>query len=238
MKKLLLMIILLSTLAGCGNPSAATEKMSVPASQTTSSEIAVTDWDETEEIMPISFDEPSKIAKTEIKVASTESNEGYAATTKTDSTVPVQPTLQAEDKPQKESKTEDEHPETEPTKEETVTSTEPETARPKPSNTTDCVTESIYDYEFDVSAIRRELVTIGFEMGLEKDDSFTPYSSSWANPITASKDFQGSSLERTLKDYVRSMPNLIIDYGGRPISYFNIYIEPMGGGRYRFYFLY
>lgn len=74
-------------------------------------------------------------------------------------------------------------------------------------------------------------------MGLKEDNFLTPCSSSWANPVTASEDFQGSNLERALKDYVRSMPNLIIDYGGEPISYFNIYIESMDGGRYRFYFL-
>ena len=90
----------------------------------------------------------------------------------------------------------------------------------------------------DVIYIRRELVTIGLEMGLEEDDSLTPDGSSWANPITASENFQGDNLERALKDYVRSMPNLVIVYGGEAISYFNIYIEPIDGGRYRFYFLY
>lgn len=188
--------------------------------------------------MSISSDEPSKTEKTKIKVASTESNEGYAATTETDPTVPAQPILPTEDQPQKESKTEYEHPETEPTNDETVTSTIPETVRPEPSDTPDCESKSIYDYEFNVSAIRRELISIGLEMGLKEDDSLTPYSSSWANPVTASKNFQGSGLERALKDYVRSMPNLVIVYGGEPISYFNIYIEPMNGGRYQFYFLY
>lgn len=69
--------------------------------------------------------------------------------------------------------------------------------------------KSIYDYEFDVAVIRQELIAIGKEMGLEVDSSLTPSDSSWGNPMTASKDFQGENLERALKDYVRSMPELI-----------------------------
>ena len=99
-------------------------------------------------------------------------------------------------------------------------------------------TKSIYDYEFDVAAIRQELITIGTGMGLEVDSNLTPSDSSWGNPVTASKDFQGKNLERALKDYVRSMPELITAYGGKPIEYFNIYAEPIGDSGYRFYFLY
>lgn len=98
--------------------------------------------------------------------------------------------------------------------------------------------KSIYDYEFDVVAIRQELIAIGTEMGLEVDSRLTPSDSSWGNPIIASKDFQGKNLERALKDYVRSMPELIIAYGGEAIRYFNIYAEPIRNGGYRFYFLY
>ena len=98
--------------------------------------------------------------------------------------------------------------------------------------------KSIYDYEFDVVAIRQELIDIGAGTGLEVDNSLTPSDSSWGNPIIASKDFQGKNLERVLKDYARSMPQLITAYGGEPIQYFNIYAEPIGDGSYRFYFLY
>lgn len=165
MKKFLMMIILLSTLVGCGNPSAAVEKMPVSDPLTISSEITATSWSETEEIAFTFSDELSKTEKTEIKVASTESKEGYAATDKTDSTVSIQSTLQTEDQTKKESKTEDEHPETELTKEETAISTIPETIGPKPSDTPDCESKSIFDYEFDVSAIQRELISIGLGMG-------------------------------------------------------------------------
>ena len=98
--------------------------------------------------------------------------------------------------------------------------------------------KSVYDYEFDVSSIRQELIAIGTEMGLEVDSNLTPSDSSWGNPMIASKDFQGKNLERALKDYVRSMPELIIAYGGEAIRYFNIYAEPLGEGGYHFYFLY
>ena len=75
-------------------------------------------------------------------------------------------------------------------------------------------------------------------MDLKFDDSLTPSGSSWGNPVTASKDFQDKNLERALKDYVRSMPELITAYGRKEIKYFYIFAEPNGDGSYRFYFLY
>lgn len=39
--------------------------------------------------------------------------------------------------------------------------------------------KSICDYEFDVTAIQQELVSIGTGMGFEVDDSLTPSDSSW-----------------------------------------------------------
>ncbi len=98
--------------------------------------------------------------------------------------------------------------------------------------------KSIYDYNFDVEAIRQELLSVGISMGLTIDSSLTPENSSWGNPIVASKEFQGEGLERCLKDYVQSMPELITTYGGTPIQYFTIYVESLGSGSYRFYFLY
>ena len=99
--------------------------------------------------------------------------------------------------------------------------------------------KSIYDYEFDIDAIRAELIAVGEEgMGLTHSGDLTPDTASWSTPVTASADFQGANLERRLKDYVQSMPGLITAYGGNPIQYFTIYAEPLGGGSYRFYFLY
>lgn len=98
--------------------------------------------------------------------------------------------------------------------------------------------KSIYDYEFDIAAIRAELISVGEGMGLTHTDGLTPDTASWAIPVTASADFQGENLKRRLTDYVQSMPGLITAYGGEPIQSFTIYAEPLGGGSYRFYFLY
>lgn len=105
------------------------------------------------------------------------------------------------------------------------------------------IVKTIYDYEFDVDAIKQELIDIGISQGLTHITSdergiITPDNSSWGNPITASVSFQGQNLERTLKDYVSSMPTLITAYGGNKIEYFTIYVQNQGNGNYTFYFLY
>ncbi len=113
-----------------------------------------------------------------------------------------------------------------------------ETAESVPPQETPPQPKSIYDYEFDIDAIRAELIAVGKGMGLTHSGDLTPDTASWSTPVTASADFQGENLKRRLKDYVQSMPGLITAYGGNPIQYFTIYAEPLGGGSYRFYFLY
>ena len=103
--------------------------------------------------------------------------------------------------------------------------------------------KTAYDYEFDIEAIRNDLISLGCSMGLTHittDDgtAITPDNASWATPVTASESFQGERLKRKLTDYVQSMPDIITAYGGAPIEYFTIYIEPLGSGSYRIYFLY
>ena len=117
-----------------------------------------------------------------------------------------------------------------PVQTETTESTPPQETPPQP--------KSIYDYEFDIDAIRAELIAVGEGMGLTHSGDLTPDTAFWSTPVTASLDFQGANLERRLKDYVQSMPGLITAYGGNQIEYFTIYAEPLGGGSYRFYFLY
>ncbi|MCM1215229.1 MAG: procyclic acidic repetitive family protein [Lachnospiraceae bacterium] len=128
---------------------------------------------------------------------------------------------------------------------ETVSESKPEieatpelTKEPEPTPPPAPEPKSIYDYEFDVEAIRQELIAVGTGMGLTHTGDMTPDTASWSNPVTASQNFQGSGLERSLKDYVRSMPDIITMYGGTTIQYFTIYVEPLGGGSCRFYFLY
>ena len=102
--------------------------------------------------------------------------------------------------------------------------------------------KSIYDYPFDVQAIKQELIAYGESMGLkhitiDEDRIITPQNSSWACPIRARKDFDGKYLERALKDMVKSTPNLVVAYGGSPIEYFTIYAEENQNGEIIFYFL-
>lgn len=127
---------------------------------------------------------------------------------------------------------------------------EPETAPPStseaapdPVETEPEIPKTIYDYEFDVSAIRSELIALGQSLGLThitEDDGVpcTPDNCSWATPVTASESFQGDKLKRALRDYVSSMPTLLASYGGTQISCFTIYVQENGGGSYTFYFLY
>lgn len=124
---------------------------------------------------------------------------------------------------------------TPPPAEETPKIEQPQETTPAPEEP---APKSIYDYEFDVAAIRSELIAVGEAMGLTHSGDLTPDNASWSTPVTASSDFQGANLERRLKDYVQSMPGLITAFGGNQIEYFTIYAEPLGGGSYRFYFLY
>ncbi len=118
------------------------------------------------------------------------------------------------------------------------------TKAPEPTSAPEPVVEkTIYDYEFDVSAIRSELIALGQSMGLTHitdDDGVpcTPDTCSWASPITASQSFQGDSLKGALRDYVTSMPSVIASYGGTQVTCFTIYVRDNGGGSYTFYFLY
>ena len=120
---------------------------------------------------------------------------------------------------------------------------QPEKEPPTEQPTEEVKPKTAYDYEFDIEAIRSDLISLGCSMGLTHittDDgmSITPDNASWATPVTASECFQGERLKRKLTDYVQSMPDIITAYGGAPIEYFTIYIEPLGSGSYRIYFLY
>lgn len=143
---------------------------------------------------------------------------------------PAEPPKENESKPADPPKTDEPKP-AEPPKAEELAPAEPE--QPK----------SAYDYAFDMEAIRSDLIALGEGMGLthmtaDGGRTITPDNASWATPVTASEAFQGERLQRKLKDYVLSMPGLIGAYGGGPIEYFTIYIEPLGDGSYRIYFLY
>ncbi len=119
----------------------------------------------------------------------------------------------------------------------------PVTESPKPAPTAAPKPKSIYNFEFDIEAIREELISLGEGMGLRhitEDEGIpiTPNNASWAVTVTATESFQGANLERRLKDYVSSMPQLAVSYGGEPIEYFTIYTESLGNGAYTVYFLF
>lgn len=61
--------------------------------------------------------------------------------------------------------------------EETPAEPTDELAEPAAGKIEDEAPKTIYDYEFDVKEIRRELIGIGTEMGLEVDESLAPGSS-------------------------------------------------------------
>lgn len=120
---------------------------------------------------------------------------------------------------------------------------QPENTTPTEQPTEEVKQKTAYDYEFDIEAIRKDLISLGCNMGLTHittDDgtAITPDNASWATPVTASESFQGERLKKKLTDYVQSMPDIITAYGGASIEYFTIYIEPLGSGSYRIYFLY
>ena len=234
----ILAMLLLFALTGCNN-TPQTEKMPEPFSSSESNEISsepdtLPATEETSEVeqTPESTQsaEPAETQST-AEVRDTESSKE-----KEPEQTAVQTSATQDEPPQKtESETPAVTPETEtpppapPVQTETTESTPPP-APPQP--------KSIYDYEFDIDAIRAELIAVGEGMGLTHSGGLTPDTASWSTPVTASADFQGANLERRLKDYVQSMPGLITAYGGNQIEYFTIYAEPLGGGSYRFYFLY
>ncbi len=131
--------------------------------------------------------------------------------------------------------------ETEPPATEPPVPTEP--PAPVPEETEPPKPKSIYDQDFDIGAIRQELISIGEGLGLThvtEDDGIpcTPDTCSWASPVTASASFQGERLKQALHGYVTSMPSMVASYGGPQISCFTIYVRDNGGGSYTFYFLY
>lgn len=233
-----LIILLLFTLSGCNN-TPQTEKMPEPFSSSESNQ-NIPDKD----TLPAA--ETSEVEQTPEPVQSTESFEtqSTAEVSVTESSKPKAPEQAAEpisapqDEPPQETEGETVQATTPETEVPPAPSIQPEATESEPPQETPPKPKSIYDFEFDIDAIRAELISVGEGMGLTRMDGLTPDTASWSTPITASADFQGENLERRLKDYVQSMPELIAAYGGNPIQYFTIYAEPLGGGSYRIYFLY
>lgn len=237
----ILATLLLFALTGCNN-TPQTEKMPEPYSFSESNE-------QTSEpdTLP-AVEETNEVGTTPESMQSTESaeTESVAEVQSTESSKQKtpEPTAEPTSAPQEEPSqaTEESKPTPTATPEKEATPpappVQPETAANNLPQETTPEPKSIYDFEFDIAAIRAELIAVGEGMGLTHSGDLTPDTASWSTPVTASSDFQGANLERRLKDYVQSMPGLITAFGGNPIQYFTIYAEPLGGGSYRFYFLY
>lgn len=234
----ILTILLLFALAGCNN-TPQTEKMPEPFSfsesnEQTSESDTLPAAEETKEVEPTS--EPVQSTEPVETESTVESKSTESSKPQEPEQTAIQTSAPQDEPPQKtESETpivtpETETPPTPPVQTETAESVPPQETPPQP--------KSIYDFEFDIDAIRAELIAVGEGMGLTHSGDLTPDNASWATPVTASADFQGENLKRRLKDYVQSMPELITAYGGNSIQYFTIYAEPLGGGSYRIYFLY
>lgn len=232
-------MLLVLGLTGCNN-TPQTEKMPEPFSFSESNE-QTSDTDtlpaNTEKQEVETTPEPTQSAEPAKTESTAESRGTERSKPKEPEQTAVQTSATQDEPPQKtESETPAVTPETEvpppapPVQTETTESVPPQETPPQP--------KSIYDFEFDIDAIRAELIAVGEGMGLTHSDDLTPDTASWSTPVTASPDFQGGNLERRLKDYVSSMPGLITAYGGNQIEYFTIYAEPLGGGSYRIYFLY
>lgn len=237
----ILTMLLLFALTGCNN-TPQTEKMPEPFSFSESNE-------QTSRLDTLlAGEETNEVETTPESMQSTEpvETESVAEVRSTESSKPKEPepTTEPTSAPQEEPSqtTEESKPTATATPETEVTPpvlpAQQETTESVPPQETTSQPKSIYDYEFDIDAIRAELIALGEGMGLTHSGDLTPDTASWSTPVTASPDFQGENLKRRLKDYVQSMPELITAYGGNPIQYFTIYAEPLGGGSYRIYFLY
>lgn len=234
----ILAMLLLITLSGCNN-TPQTEKIPEPFSSSESNQ-------DTSDKDTLPAAETSEVEPTPEPVQSTESSEtqSTAEVNITESSKPkeaepiAEPTSAPQDEPPKKTENETVQTATPETEAPPAPPIQPEATESEPPQETPPEPKSIYDFEFDIAAIRAEMIAVGEGMGLTHTDGLTPETASWAIPVTASADFQGENLKRRLTDYVQSMPGLITAYGGDPIQYFTIYAEPLGGGSYRIYFLY
>lgn len=238
-------------LVGCGTTMKTAEKETENPSQTASVDVT-SDNDSGNDITADSSDADTTMTPTEETSATQESNSEEKSDTQSPASTQGKASEESKAETPATSRT-PQNTETSKTAEKPVESSKPaETSKPQesssppatesPKPTEPVKSKSIYDYEFDIEAIRNELISIGQGMGLTHITSSdgtacTPSNSSWAIPVTASKDYQGSTLEKKLKEYVRSMPSLAEAYGGGKLEYFTIYVESLGGGSYRIYFL-
>lgn len=100
--------------------------------------------------------------------------------------------------------------------------------------------KSIYEYPYDIEAIRADLIAYGESLGYIHDTTkpdgtpITPDNSSWAPPQYGGAGMQSTILEKNLKERIESYPKKMCE--GDPSIGFTIYIET-DGIEYNFYVL-
>ena len=131
-----------------------------------------------------------------------------------------------------------------PTQAPAVKPTEPATEAPTETPTEAPTEKSIWDYPFDVEAIRAQLIEWGEDIGLTHVTEYegwgpaTPENSSYDLPTYISKTACGEQAKKKLKEWVEYTPVSIYTYGGPKIKYFTIWMEEYEDGFIQIYFLY
>ena len=121
-----------------------------------------------------------------------------------------------------------------------------ESATEAPTQTpTEAPTEkSIWDYPFDVEAIRAQLIEWGEDIGLTHVTEYegwgpaTPENSSYDLPTFICKGYEGERAKKKVKEWLEYTPVSIYTYGGPQIKYFTIWMEEYEDGFIQIYFLY
>lgn len=119
----------------------------------------------------------------------------------------------------------------------TETPTEPVTVPPTQAPTEAPTEKSIWDYPFDVEAIRAQLIEWGEATGMKHITEVegwgpcTPENSSYNMPRSINKTWCGEKAANRLKGWIEySQTELQLTQGGNPLEYFTIWLEERDNG--------
>ena len=117
--------------------------------------------------------------------------------------------------------------------------TEPVTVPPTQALTEAPTEKSIWDYPFDVEAIRAQLIEWGEATGMkhitevEGWGQITPENSSYNLPRSIDRTWCGEKAANRLKGWIEySQTELQLTQGGNPLEYFTIWLEVMDNGEF------
>ncbi len=254
---ILLCILLCISIVGCTANNSSTTSSTTAAPTANASEAADKEWQ--------SNTAKTNIESSETAGVSNESIAGTAETSSTDkevSSVTDRPssshesekadtskkpdTSTKEKKPETSAPTESEKKSNETKAQETkpqeTTPSKDETQPPEESKPTEPEQpEDPYAYPFNISQIRQDCIAQGKSYGFKLDESLTPNNSSWSGAETANENAQGARLKRFLSElveYYSPAYRKSMGLSEANITAFNIYVEDLGNGTYRIYFLF